>query len=156
MDVPNHFSARPYQANFLAEIRNYWFVVMEWARRGGKGLTTFVYAAQRMVEEPMGVMIIYPTGEQGYRSFWNNLENDGFRTIEHIPPEMRLKFTDTKDSMSMVLKNGSTLDLVGLTLTRRNSVATTSNYTFYLSSLIWTPVFLISLSQSLLLTVVKS
>jgi hypothetical protein len=113
MDVPNHFSARPYQAKFLADIRNYWFIVMEWARRGGKGLTTFVYAAQRMVEEPMGVMIIYPTGEQGYRSFWNNLENDGFRTIEHIPPELRLKFTDTKDSMSMVLKNGSTLDLVG-------------------------------------------
>ena len=113
MDVPNHFSARPYQAEFLAEIRKYWFIVMEWARRGGKGLTTFVYAATRMTEEPMGVMIIYPTAEQGYRSFWNNIENDGFRTIEHIPPELRAKFTDTKDNMSMVLKNGSTLDLVG-------------------------------------------
>lgn len=86
---------------------------MEWARRGGKGLTTFVYAAQRMVEEPMGVVIVYPTAEQGYRSFWNNIENDGFKTIEHIPPEMRQSFTSTKDNMSMVLKNGSTLDLVG-------------------------------------------
>lgn len=113
LEVPAHFSPRLYQADFLGNIRDYWFVVMEWARRGGKGLTTFVYAAQRMVEEPMGVMIIYPTAEQGYRSFWNNIENDGFRTIEHIPPELRLKFTDTKDNMSMVLKNGSTLDLVG-------------------------------------------
>lgn len=113
MDVPAHFDPRAYQAKFLAEIRNYWFIVMEWARRGGKGLTTFVYAAQRMVEEPMGVVIVYPTAEQGYRSFWNNIENDGFRTIEHIPPELRAKFTDTKDNMSMVLKNGSTLDLVG-------------------------------------------
>lgn len=113
MDVPAHFSARIYQAKFLSDIRNYWFIVMEWARRAGKGLTTFVYAAGRMVEEPIGVMIIYPTAEQGYRSFWNNIENDGFRTIEHIPPELRAKFTDTKDNMSMVLKNGSTLDLVG-------------------------------------------
>lgn len=113
MEVPAHFSPRDFQAEFLANARNYWFIVMEWARRAGKGLTTFVYAASRMVEEPMGVMIIYPTAEQGYRSFWNNIENDGFRTIEHIPPELRAKFTDTKDNMSMVLKNGSTLDLVG-------------------------------------------
>lgn len=113
MEVPAHYDARDYQAEFLATARNFWFIVMEWARRAGKGLTTFVYAAQRMVEEPMGVVIIYPTAEQGYRSFWNNIENDGFRTIEHIPPEMRAKFTDTKDNMSMVLKNGSTLDLVG-------------------------------------------
>lgn len=113
MDVPFHYDARPYQAKFLAEIRDRWFVVMEWARRAGKGLTTFVYASQRMVEEPIGVVIIYPTAEQGYRSFWNNIENDGFRTIEHIPPELRSSFTSTKDSMSMVLKNGSTLDLLG-------------------------------------------
>ena len=113
MEVPAHYDPRNFQATFLSEARGFWFIVMEWARRAGKGLTTFVYAASRMVEEPMGVMIIYPTAEQGYRSFWNNIENDGFRTIEHIPPEMRLKFTDTKDNMSMVLKNGSTLDLVG-------------------------------------------
>jgi hypothetical protein len=113
LSVPAHYDPRPYQADYLAEIRDYWFVVMEWARRAGKGLTTFVYAAQRMTEEPMGVVIVYPTAEQGYRSFWNNLENDGFKTIEHIPPELRASFTSTKDSMSMVLKNGSTLDLVG-------------------------------------------
>jgi hypothetical protein len=113
MQVPAHYDPRGYQANFLTEVRPYWFVVMEWSRRAGKGLTTFVYAIQRMVEEPMGVMIVYPTAEQGYRSFWNNLEKDGFRTIEHIPDALIQSKTSTKDSMSMVLKNGSTLDLVG-------------------------------------------
>jgi len=113
MEVPAHYTPREYQAKFLAEIRDYWFIVMEWARRGGKGLTTFVYAIQRMVEAPIGVVIIYPTAEQGYRSFWNNLENDGFRTIEHIPDVLIASKTSTKDSMSMVLKNGSTLDLIG-------------------------------------------
>lgn len=113
MEVPAHYSPRDYQAKYLSEIRDYWFVVMEWARRAGKGLTTFVYAIQRMTEEPMGVVIIYPTAEQGYRSFWNNIENDGFRTIEHIPDALIASKTSTKDSMSMVLKNGSTLDLLG-------------------------------------------
>lgn len=113
MEVPRHFTPRSYQAKFLTEIRDYWFVVMEWARRGGKGLSTFVYAIQRMIEEPMGVVIVYPTAEQGYRSFWNNIENDGFRTIEHIPDALIASKTSTKDSMSMVLKNGSTLDLLG-------------------------------------------
>lgn len=113
MNVPDHYDPRPYQATFLNEIRDYWFIVMEWARRAGKGLTTFVYAIQLMVEKPIGVIIIYPTAEQGYRSFWNNLEKDGFRTIEHIPDALIASKTSTKDSMSMVLKNGSTLDLLG-------------------------------------------
>lgn len=113
MDVPDHYDPRGYQATFLTDIRPFWFVVMEWSRRAGKGLTTFVYAIQRMVEEPIGVVIVYPTAEQGYRSFWNNLEKDGFRTIEHIPDALIQSKTSTKDSMSMVLKNGSTLDLVG-------------------------------------------
>lgn len=113
MEVPANYTPRDYQAEFLANAHKYWFIVMMWARRGGKGLTTFVYAIQRMVEEPMGVVIVYPTGEQGYRSFWNNIENDGFRTIEHIPDELIASKTSTRDSMSIVLKNGSTLDLIG-------------------------------------------
>ena len=113
MQVPHHFTPRDYQAEFLSGMRDKRFGVLEWARRAGKGLTTFVYAIQRMVEEPMGVVIVYPNKEQGYNAFWNNVENDGFRTIEHIPKELILSQTNTKDNMSMTLKNGSTLTLVG-------------------------------------------
>ena len=66
-----------------------------------------------MVQEPMGVVIIYPTKTQGYNSFWNNVEDDGFRTIEHVPKEFIASLYSTSDNMSMVLKNGSTLTLVG-------------------------------------------
>lgn len=113
MQVPYHYSPRDYQATTLAEIRDKRFVVLEWARRAGKGLTTFAYAIQRMTEEPMGVVIVYPTKEQGYDAFWNNIENDGFRTIEHVPEVLIASKTSTKDNMSMVLKNGSTLTLLG-------------------------------------------
>ena len=113
MQVPAHFTPRPYQAEFLKNAPHYRILVLEWARRSGKDLTGFVYAITRMVQEPMGVMIVYPTKTQGYNSFWNNVENDGFRTIEHVPKEFIQNLYSTSDNMSMVLKNGSTLTLVG-------------------------------------------
>lgn len=115
MEVPQHFKARDYQAKFLKNAPFYRFIVLEWARRSGKDLSTFVYVIQRMVLEPMGVVIIYPTKTQGYNSFWNNVEDDGFRTIEHVPKEFIQSLYSTSDNMSMVLKNGSTLTLVGST-----------------------------------------
>lgn len=113
MEIPQHFTPRSYQAEFLKNAPNFRFIVLEWARRSGKDLTTFAYAIQRMVQEPMGVVIIYPTKTQGYTSFWNNVEDDGFRTIEHVPREFVASLYSTSDNMSMVLKNGSTLTLVG-------------------------------------------
>ena len=115
MEIPVHFQPRPYQAEFLKNAPHYRFIVLEWARRSGKDLTGFAYAVTRMVQEPMGVIIIYPTKTQGYNSFWNNVENDGFRTIEHVPKELVASLYSTSDNMSMVLKNGSTLTLVGST-----------------------------------------
>jgi hypothetical protein len=113
VEIPQHFQPRPYQSEFLRNAPNYRFIVLEWARRSGKDLTTFAYAITRMVQEPMGVIIIYPTKTQGYNSFWNNVEDDGFRTIEHVPKEFIASLYSTSDNMSMVLKNGSTLTLVG-------------------------------------------
>ena len=113
MEVPQHYVPRNYQAEFLKNAPLYRFIVLEWARRSGKDLSTFAYAITRMVQEPMGVVIIYPTKTQGYNSFWNNVEDDGFRTIEHVPKEFIASLYSTSDNMSMVLKNGSTLTLVG-------------------------------------------
>ena len=113
MEVPQHYKPRKYQAEFLKNAPNFRMIVLEWSRRSGKDLTTFAYAIQRMVQEPMGVVIIYPTKTQGYNSFWNNVEDDGFRTIEHVPKEFIQSLYSTSDNMSMVLKNGSTLTLVG-------------------------------------------
>jgi hypothetical protein len=66
-----------------------------------------------MVEEPMNVVLIFPTAEQGFKSFWTNLENDGFKTLEHIPHELIRGQTNTKDDMRITLKNGSTFYCVG-------------------------------------------
>ena len=59
MNVPVHFAPRDYQLETLENIRDKWLVVLEWARRAGKGLFCWIYAILRMVEEPIGVIIIY-------------------------------------------------------------------------------------------------
>jgi hypothetical protein len=75
----------------------------------------FHYAVQKMVEEPMNVVIVFPTAEQGFKAFWTNLENDGFKTLEHIPKALIESQTNSKDDMRITLKNGSTLFVVGAT-----------------------------------------
>lgn len=88
-------------------------VVWCWSRRGGKDMTAFAYAVKKMVETPMNVVLVWPTKKQGYDNFWTNVENDGFKTLDHIPKQLIASQTNNKDDMKIVLKNGSTLTLLG-------------------------------------------
>ena len=114
MRVPVNFNPRGYQLTALAALEvgtvmNLWC----WARRGGKDFTAFGYAVKKMVETPMNVVLVFPTKEQGKNSFWENVENDGFKTIEHIPPELIARMDNS--NMRIVLKNGSTFQIMGAT-----------------------------------------
>lgn len=114
MQVPINFHPRWYQQEGLAALDSgVSFAVFCWARRGGKDFTCFGYAVKKMVEKPMNVVLVFPTKEQGKNSFWNNVENDGMRTIDHIPQSLRAS-TDNSD-MRIILKNGSTFQIMGAT-----------------------------------------
>lgn len=116
MLVPAHqLPLRDYQLDFLQNIRSVRLAVLVWARRAGKDYMCFRHAIERMVEEPMNVVIIFPTAEQGFKSFWTNIENDGFKTLDHIPKQLIASQTNSKDDMHITLKNGSTLFVVGAT-----------------------------------------
>lgn len=114
MQIPLNFEPRDYQAEALAaldmgSVMNVWC----WSRRGGKDFTGFGYAVKKMVESPMNVVLVFPTKEQGKNSFWNNTENDGFKTIEHIPAA--LIASQDNSNMRIVLKNGSVFQVMGAT-----------------------------------------
>lgn len=118
MQIPEHYTPREYQLEFfqsLADTMGFLvrFVVICWARRAGKDLTCFAYAITQMVREPMNVALIFPTKDQGFKAFWRNVENDGFRTIEHIPKELIAAQSNSKDDMMITLKNGSSFMLLG-------------------------------------------
>lgn len=114
MRVPINFDPRKYQREALAALdRGVKLAIWCWARRGGKDFTAFGYAVKKMVEQPMNVVLVFPTKEQGMRSFWNNVENDGFRTIEHIPKALIAR--QDNNNMRIVLKNGSVFEVMGAT-----------------------------------------
>lgn len=114
MHVPINFDPRWYQAKALEALDNgVKLAIWCWARRGGKDFTAFGYAVKKMVEKPMNVALVFPTKEQGMRSFWNNVENDGFKTIEHIPQALIAR--QDNNNMRITLKNGSVFEVLGAT-----------------------------------------
>jgi len=114
VNVPLNFHPRRYQAAALAALDNgIKLAIWCWARRGGKDFTAFGYAVKKMVEKPMNVVLVFPTKEQGKNSFWENVENDGFKTIEHIPAALIARKDNS--NMRITLKNGSTFQIMGAT-----------------------------------------
>lgn len=84
------------------------------ARRGAKTYTVFTeYIVPQMVKEVMNVVIVYPTLAQGFKNFWNNIENDGFKTLSHFPKSLVARQGNTEDDMRLTLINGSTLMVMG-------------------------------------------
>ena len=117
MDIPAHYdpSVRPYQLDVLNGLRNSRFSVLVIHRRAGKTLGTFAYAIKRMTEEVMNVVMVFPTQKQGFDNFWTNTENDGFKTINHIPKQLIARQSNSEDSMFIELKNGSVFRVLGAT-----------------------------------------
>lgn len=116
MQVPLHYEPRNYQREALTAldagcVMNIWC----WARRGGKDLTAFAHSIRKMIETPMNVVLVFPTQKQGYKSFWINIENDGFKTLDHIPKELIASQTNSETNMIITLKNGSTFQVLGAT-----------------------------------------
>lgn len=112
MQIPVNFKPRKYQADALRALEaGVKLAVWCWSRRGGKDFTAFGYAVKKMVESPMNVVLVFPTKEQGRKAFWNNIENDGFKTIDHIPAELKAGQRD--DEMLIRLINGSTFQVLG-------------------------------------------
>jgi phage terminase large subunit len=119
MNVPAHrLPLRNYQTEIVQaynnpEIHELLLVI---ARRGGKTTTMFSECVvPDLVREVQTIVLVYPTAKIGFRNFWNNIENDGFKTIEHIPKSLIASQSNSEDDMRIVLVNGSVFMVVGST-----------------------------------------
>lgn len=117
MQIPYHrLPLRDYQI----EIRNKYNdpaieeLLLIIARRGGKTTTVFSECVvPDLVREVQTIVLVYPTAKMGFRNFWNNIENDGFKTIEHIPKALIKRQSNDEDDMRIELINGSVFMVVG-------------------------------------------
>lgn len=116
MKIPRYYDPRWYQAEGIRALENgVKFAVWCWSRRGGKDLTAFCYGIKKAVEQPMNVVIVWPTKKQGYDNFWTAVDNNGIPILDRIPKGLIAKKSSTKDDMSVTLINGSTITLLGAT-----------------------------------------
>jgi hypothetical protein len=119
MQIPAHrLPLRDYQQEIVEELSapDLRQAVLVIARRGAKTYTVFTeHIIPKMVKEVMNVVIVYPTLSQGFKNFWNNIENDGFKTLSHFPKSLVARQGNTEDDMRLTLINGSTLMVLGAT-----------------------------------------
>lgn len=119
LQIPAHrLPLRDYQKEIVQAINDPKIdeLLLVIARRGGKTTTTFSEGiVPDIVREVQTAVAVYPTAKMGFRNFWNNIENDGFKTIEHIPKELILRQSNGEDDMRIELINGSMFMAVGAT-----------------------------------------
>lgn len=114
MKIPFHFEPRDYQIPIMrgfgdSKLR---YIIMNWARRNGKDMTCWNASIAECAKRPQSITYIFPTLDQGRKALWENIENDGFRSIDHIPKDLVARIDNA--AMSIEFRNGSILRIQGV------------------------------------------
>jgi hypothetical protein len=112
IELPHIYRPRDYQQDFWDAFhgsgahagRNYRIFVKVWHRRGGKDMTHWNAAIERINEEPMTCKYAFPTGDMARANLWESYTNDGHRFTEFLPEEIRVKRNKGDDGLNDSLK----------------------------------------------------
>lgn len=121
MQIPAHrLPLREYQKEIVAALNNPKVdeLLLVIGRRGAKTTTTFSEGiVPDLVREVMTAVAVYPTAKMGFDNFWTNIEDDGFKTLDHLPRELLAANGNgnSEDDMRRTLINGSIFRALGAT-----------------------------------------
>lgn len=121
MQIPAHrLPFRPYQKEIVEAFNNPKIdeILLVIARRGAKTTTTYSEGiVPELVKQVMTGVAVYPTAKMGFDNFWTNIEDDGFRTLDHMPKALLSPSgqSNSDDDMRQTLTNGSIFRLLGAT-----------------------------------------
>ena len=112
INLPYNFTPRPHQEAFLeawdSGIKR---LIIVWHRRAGKDKACFANLPKKMFEKKAAYFYLAPTYKQGKKIIWDNIDNDGFKMLSHIPKEL-IK-NKNENEMKIELTNGSYVQVVG-------------------------------------------
>lgn len=113
VDIPYHFKLRDYQIPFWLKIQDEPVkrAVTVWHRRSGKDKTMLNAVLIQMLRRVGVYYYVFPEFNQGRKALWDNIDSQGFKTMNHIPIEIR-KRTD-QQQMHIEIANGSILQVIG-------------------------------------------
>lgn len=121
MQIPAHrLPLRDYQREIVEAFNNPKIdeLLLVIARRGAKTTTTYSEGiVPEMVKQVQTAVAVYPTAKMGFDNFWTNIEDDGFKTLDHMPKPLLSPSgqSNSDDDMRQTLINGSIFRLLGAT-----------------------------------------
>jgi len=112
VNLPFNFTPRPYQEPMLKQ----WDsginrIMLIGHRRMGKDKMVFAQLPKKMMERVGTYYYFLPTYNQARKVIWNGADREGFRFLDHFPPEVVRDKNETE--MRITTINGSILQLVG-------------------------------------------
>ena len=120
VEIPHHFTARPYQEPFLTEIaraidgksdKRYFYQI--WYRRSGKDKVNIAEVVpRRLMKSICLVKFVYPTLIMGRENLWDGIGGDGFRYMDHIPSSIRIG-AGNETTMKVTVQGGSIFQVGG-------------------------------------------
>jgi len=84
--------------------------VIVWHRRAGKDKTCFNYMFTRAMQRVGTYFYLLPEASQAKKVIWDNIDNDGFKMLSHIPQEAIKAVNNTELKVELV--NGSIIQLI--------------------------------------------
>jgi len=121
LQIPAHrFPLRDYQKDIVRALNDPKIdeLLLVIARRGAKTTTTYSEGiVPRLVKEVQTAVGVYPTAKMGFDNFWTNIEDDGFKTLDHMPRGLLAGQSNSDDDMRQTLINGSIFRVLGATNT---------------------------------------
>lgn len=121
MQIPAHrLPLRDYQKEIVEAFNNPKIdeLLLVIARRGAKTTTTYSEGiVPNLVKNVQTAVAVYPTAKMGFDNFWTNIEDDGFKTLDHMPKPLLSASgqSNSDDDMRQTLINGSIFRLLGAT-----------------------------------------
>jgi hypothetical protein len=93
-----------------------------WNRRSGKDKTCFNYTIKRAFEKVGTYFYFLPSYTLAKKVIWDNIDNEGFRMLDHIPKEL-IKSTNGTE-LKIELVNGSVIQLIAADEFKNSGVGT--------------------------------
>jgi hypothetical protein len=110
--IPYNFTPRDYQKNLYNAIpQGFRRGCTIWHRRAGKDKTFMNILAREACQRVGTYFYILPFYAQARIVIWESYDKDGFRTRDHIPPQIQRRIDNQK--MTIELTNGSMIRFLG-------------------------------------------
>lgn len=123
ISIPHKFTPRNYQIPlFEAMDGGIKRAILVWHRRAGKDKACWNYVIKKAFERVGTYFYFLPEYSQAKKVIWDNIDNDGFRMLDHIPREL-VKATNATD-LKVTLTNGSVIQLMGADNFAKSGVGT--------------------------------